>query len=194
MIFEEKLLYYFKNYLCKFFVFCRKFVFFYKRIKGKFNDEWCISILDINDYENRLNEYEKWNILEKYIFVMDLFKELCDEIIKYEDYFLLLCKLFFKKVDYKRVGIRFFKEFIMVLVEEIRVIRENNKKIYCVFGFFIIFNNDFCVESLIENDLLENKFKKVLKGCGLEKMVFFEIGDIFELFMGFFIKKIDNSY
>lgn len=96
--------------------------------------------------------------------------------------------------EYKRAGIRFFKEPITVLVDEIRAIRENNKKTYCAIGVLIIFNNDFCVESLIENDLSENKFKKVLKGCGLKKTAPFEIGDILESLTGFFTKKIDNSY
>lgn len=194
MILEEKLPYYFKNYSCKLLVSCRKSVLSHKRVKGKLNDEWCTSILDINDYENRLNEHEKRNILEKHTSAMDLSKELRDEIIKYEDYFPLLCKLFSMKAEYKKAGIRFFKEPITVLVEEIEAIRENNKTTYCALGLLIIFNNNFCVESLIENDISENKFKKVLKGCGLTNTAPFEIGDILESLTGFFTKKIDNSY
>lgn len=191
---EEKLPYYIKTYTCKLLISCRKSVLSHKRVKGRLNDEWCTSILDINNYENSLNEHEKRNILEKHTSAMDLSNELRDEIIKYEDYFPLLCKLFSMKAEYKKAGLRFFKEPITVLIEEIRAIRENNKKTYCALGLLIIFNNDFCVESLIENDISGNKYNKVLKGCGLGMTAPFEIGDILESLTGVFTKKIGNNY
>lgn len=190
---HEKELNYFKSDTYRLLISCRKTVLSDKRVKSRLNDTSCI--LDINNYENRLKEHEKRNILKKYTSGMNLSKDLCDEIIKCEDYFPLLCKLFSTKAEYIDAGIRFFKEPITVLVDEIRAIRENeNKKPYCALFLLVLFNNDLRVESLVENDISENKFKKALKHCGLEKMATFEIGDILESYMGFFTKKIGNSY
>lgn len=47
MILEEKLPYYLKKFTCKLLVSCRKSVLSHKRIKGRLNDEWRTSILDI---------------------------------------------------------------------------------------------------------------------------------------------------
>lgn len=47
MILEEKLPYYLKKFACKLLVSCRKSVLSHKRIKGRLNDEWRTSILDI---------------------------------------------------------------------------------------------------------------------------------------------------
>lgn len=192
MMHEQKLPYYLKSDTCKLLISCRKTVLSDKRVKGCLNDTSCI--LDINNYENRLNGHEKRNILKKYTSAMNLSKDLCDEIIKCEDYFPLLCKLFSMKAEYINAGIRFFKEPFTVLGEEIRAIRKKNNKTYCALGLLVIFNNDLRVESLVENDISENKFKKALKLCGLEKTATFEIVDIFKSHTGVFTKKIGNSY
>lgn len=65
---------------------------------------------------------------------------------------------------------------------------------YCALGLLVLFNNDLRVESLLENDISENKFKNVLKHCGLQKMATFEIGDILESHTGFFTKKLGKRY
>lgn len=191
-IYEKKLPYYLKSETCKLLISCRKYVLFDKRVKGLLNDESCI--LDINSNKNRLNEHEKRNILYKHTSAMNLSKKQCDEIIESEDYFPLLCKLFSMKADYKIAGVRFFKEPITVLVEEIRAIRKTDKITYCALGLLVLFNNDLRVESLLESDISENKFKKALKLCGLQKTAPFEIGDILESHTGFFTKKIGNTY
>lgn len=191
MMHDKNLPFYLESHASKLLISCRKSVICDKRIKGRLNDKSCI--FDINSYENRLNEHEKRKILEKHTCSMNLSKELCDEIIKCNDYFPLLCNLFSMKTEYKDAGIRFFKEPITVLGEEIRAIREKNKVTYCALGLLIIFNNDLCVESLVEGES-ENKFNTALKLCGLQKIAPFEIGDILEAHTGVFTKKIGNSY
>lgn len=190
---EEKLTYYLKSATCKLLISCRKYVLFDIRVKGLLNDKSCI--FDINSNKNRLNEDEKRNILNKHTSAMDLSQEQCDEMIKNEDYFPLLCKLFSSKAEYKNEEVRFFREPIVVLKEEINAFKKKDKITYCGLFLLVLFNNDLRVENLVKNDTSKNKFKKALDHCGLpESTAPFDIGDNLESHTGFFTKKIGNSY
>lgn len=190
---EEKLQYYLKSATCKLLISCRKYVLFDIRVKGLLNDKSCI--FDINSNKNRLNVEEKRNILNKHTSAMDLSQEQCDEIIKNEDYFPLLCKLFSSKAEYKNEGVRFFREPIVVLKEEINAFKKKDKITYCGLFLLVLFNNDLRVENLVKNDTSKNKFKKALEHCGLpESTAPFDIGDNLESHTGFFTKEIGNSY
>lgn len=51
-------------------------------------------------------------------------------------------------------GLIFFKEFDVVLVEEIRGFRNILKEKYCVLILFIFFNNDFCIDDILGNKVV----------------------------------------
>lgn len=178
---------------CKLLISCRKYVLFDIRVKGVLKDKSCI--VDINSSKNILNEDEKRSILNKYTSAMNLSKEQCDEIIKSEDYFPLLCKLFSSIAEYKNEGVRFFREPIAVLKEEINAFKKKDKITYCGLFLLVLFNNNLRVEDLVKNETSKNKFKKALNNCGLlESTAPFDIGDNLESHTGLFTKKIGNSY
>lgn len=186
--YEKMLSYYLKSVTCKILISCRKYVLFDKRVMGLLNDE--SFILDISCKEYRLNKNEKRNILDKHTSEMKLSEEQCDEIIKCEAYFPLLCKLFSMKAEYKNAGIRFFKEPITVLQEEIRAFRKKDIKTYCALVLLVPFNNDLHVESLEENEISNSKFIKALKLCSLlERTTHFNIGDVLKSHTGFCYQK-----
>lgn len=125
-IYGERLPYYFKSDTCKLLISCSKYVLSKIWVKVLLNDD--SYILDNNSNKYKLNEVEKRNILNKHTSEMKLSKEQCDEIIKSEDYLPLLCKLFSSKAEYRNEGIRFFREPIAVLREEIRAFKKKDKK------------------------------------------------------------------
>lgn len=78
---------------------------------------------------------------------------------------------------------------------DIRVFRGLCKEIYCVFIFFVFFNNVFCVDDLLKDKILREKFKKVLEFFGMWKnIVFYIIGDIFDMLVGFYVIKIGDIF
>lgn len=190
---EEKLPFSLEGVTCKLLISCRKYVISDNRVKGCLNDQSCI--VNISSNKNRLNEDEKRIILDKYTSAINLSKEECDEIIKMENYFPLLCKLFSKKPENKNAGVRFFRKPNKVLEKEIIAFKKKDKITYCGLVLLVLFNNDLRVESLVENDISKNKFKKALELCGLkENTAPFDIGDNLESHTGFFTKKIGNNY
>lgn len=124
--YEDMLSYYLKSDECKLLMSCRKYVLSDICVEGLLKDK--SYNLNISSNKNRLNEVEKRNILHKHTSEMKLSKEQCDEIIKSEDYFPLLCKLFSSIAEYKNEGVRFFREPIAVLKEEIKAFKKKDKK------------------------------------------------------------------
>lgn len=60
------------------------------------------------------------------------------------------------------MGLRFFEEVDVVFVEEICSLQKICKEKYCVFVFFVLYNNVINVSDLFEIYILEEKFKCVL--------------------------------
>lgn len=129
------------------------------------------------------------------MFSLNLLKEECNCIVKIERYFLLLCKLYFNKEDYEKKDIKFFIEFVIVLIEEILGFRVKDKIKYCVLVLFVVFNNDICVSDFLKDRDMENKFNYMLKFCGfLENILFLVIRDFFNFLKGCFVKIIGDKY
>lgn len=81
------------------------------------------------------------------------------------------------------------------LIEEISGYRYLFKEKYCVLFFFVFFNNNFCVNDFLENNLFENKYKYVLKFCGIDKNISFDIFEYnFDFLKGFMVRKIGDKY
>lgn len=54
----------------------------------------------------------------------------------------------------------------------------------------VVFNNEVCVDELEENE----KFSCINNLCIKNLIIVFDIGDIFDFFVGFFVKKENNVY
>lgn len=85
---------------------------------------------------------------------------------------MLLCRLYFSNWRCLN-NLRFFEEFVIVLKEKVREFRNINIKMYCVFFFFIFFNNEVCVDGFLENEILREKFINVLKFSGFDNNIIF---------------------
>lgn len=78
--------------------------------------------------------------------------------------------------------LKFFMELIEVFEEEIRDFRILCKERYCLLVFFVLFNNEFCIEDMLEGEIFRKKYKNVLKLCNMKKnIVFYIISDIFKM-------------
>lgn len=172
---------------------CRKNILFDCMVKGLISEK--SNIVDIDDGHYRLTDDEKRQILKRYTYDMNLSYEECIEIIKIDDNFPLLCKIYFNKNRCQNIGLRFFKDPFKCLKAEISAYRHTSKEKYCALFLLMLFNNDLCVHDLLENDLSENKFKRALKLCGMDRNTSPDtIGHSLEPLKGFMVKKIGDTY
>ncbi|XP_065925462.1 uncharacterized protein [Magallana gigas] len=116
-----------------------------------------------------------------------------------EEYFPLLCKLYFSDKNNQTIGPRFFKEPFNVCQEQIRNFRNDSKKEcnekYCALVLLVLCNNQLCVEDIPEKDCLKEKFELALKLCGMmANTASHIIGDALKTLEGFFVKKIEDTY
>lgn len=171
---------------------CKKNVLFDCRVKGVISDK--SNIVDIDDDQYKFTWDEKRQIFNRYASDKNLSDEECSEIIRTEDYFPLLCKFYFSKNKCQNVGLRFFKDPFKCLIAEVSAYRHTIKERYCALFLLILFNNDLCINDL-KNDLSENKFKRALKLCGMDKNTSPNaIGHNLECLKGFLVKKIGDTY
>lgn len=134
---------------------------------------------------------EKQTILRKYSNVNSFSKEELAAILKSDLYFPLLCKLYFNNVRHQNDAVRFFKEPVVVLEEEIRNFRTSSKKKYCALVLLVLFHNVLCVNDLLQDDTSKRKYRHALERCGMKKNTpLYTIGDTLESMKGFFVKKI----
>lgn len=71
----------------------------------------------------------------------------------------------------------------MIFKEEIWYFRKLDKDKYCVLVFFVLFNNDFCIEDIWDFVILREIYNFVLEFCEMKKNIeFYSIGDVFEIF------------
>ncbi|XP_052702922.1 uncharacterized protein LOC128179521 [Crassostrea angulata] len=171
----------------------RKYILLDYRVRGILNDKSCI--IDLSDDKHKLNNEEKENILRSYSSTSCLLKDDIDGILMTEEYFPLLCKLFFSDKYNQTIGPRFFKEPFNVCQEQIRNFRKECKDSYCALVLLVLCNNQLCVEDIQEKDCLREKFKLALKLCEMKKSTApHTIGDALKTLEGFFVKKIEDTY
>ncbi|XP_052703932.1 uncharacterized protein LOC128180109 [Crassostrea angulata] len=153
------------------------------------------AIVDIDDKNYKLSVNEKRHILTKYTSYMNLSDKDCNEIVKVERYFPLLCKLYSSRKKSICKGIRFFTEPVTVLKEEIIEFKVKDKGKYCALALLVLFNDDLCVSDLLKDKNTENKFKHTLKRCGLpESTPITAIGDNLDSLKDCFVKTIGDRY
>uniref|UniRef100_A0A8W8IGG9 Novel STAND NTPase 3 domain-containing protein n=1 Tax=Magallana gigas TaxID=29159 RepID=A0A8W8IGG9_MAGGI len=192
---EERLKAFLKN--SKMLLSSRKYILLDDRVKGMLNDKSCS--IDLSDDKHKLNNEEKKNILMSYSSNSGLLKDDINGILMTEEYFPLLCKLYFSDKNNQTIGPRFFKEPFNVCQEQIRNFRNDSKKEckekYCALVLLVLCNNQLCVEDIHEKDCLKEKFKLALKLCGIQKSTApHTIGDALKTLEGFYVKKIDDTY
>uniref|UniRef100_A0A8W8IGF4 Novel STAND NTPase 3 domain-containing protein n=1 Tax=Magallana gigas TaxID=29159 RepID=A0A8W8IGF4_MAGGI len=173
----------------------RKYILLDNRVKGMLNDKSCS--IDLSDDKHKLNNEEKKNILMSYASNSGLLKDDISGILTTEEYFPLLCKLYFSDKNNQTIGPRFFKEPFNVCQEQIRNFRNDSKKEcqqkYCALVLLVLCNNQLCVEDIHKDDRLREKFELALKLCDI-KTKSHTIGDALKTLEGFFVKKIDDTY
>uniref|UniRef100_A0A8W8MRD6 Novel STAND NTPase 3 domain-containing protein n=1 Tax=Magallana gigas TaxID=29159 RepID=A0A8W8MRD6_MAGGI len=171
----------------------RKYILLDYRVRGMLKNKSCI--LDLSDDKHKLNNGEKETILMSYSSNSGLLKDDIDGILMTEEYFPLLCKLYFSDKNNQTIGPRFFKEPFNVCQEQIRHFRKKCKDSYCALVLLVLCNNQLCVEDILEKDCLKEKFKLALKLCEMKKSTApHTIGDALKTLEGFFVKKIEDTY
>uniref|UniRef100_A0A8W8IED9 Novel STAND NTPase 3 domain-containing protein n=1 Tax=Magallana gigas TaxID=29159 RepID=A0A8W8IED9_MAGGI len=175
----------------------RKYILLDNRVKGILNDKSCS--IDLSDDKHKLNNGEKETILRSYASNSGLLKDDISGILTTEEYFPLLCKLYFSDKNKQTIGPRFFKEPFNVCQEQIRNFRNDSKKEckkkYCALVLLVLCNNQLCVEDIQKNDCLKEKFELALKLCEMKaNTASHTIGDALKTLEGFFVKKIDDTY
>lgn len=85
---------------------CRKYILDDAGVGGILKDKPCV--IDLSNDKHKLNDKEKQQILESYSSNSDFVKKNIDEIMKTEQYFPLLCKLYFSDEKKQKIGVRFF--------------------------------------------------------------------------------------
>lgn len=83
---------------------CRRYILNNVLVGGILKDKSCTCIIDLGDNQHKLDNEEKRTILEIYSSNSGFLKEDINEIIKSEEYFPLLCKLYSSN-KYKRKGV-----------------------------------------------------------------------------------------
>lgn len=179
---------------CKLLLSSRKYILRDDRVTGLLKET--TNIVDIDDDQLKLNSDEKQRIWNIYASNKKLSKEELAEIFKIEEYFPLLCKLYFlKQTEKKERILMFFKEPIAVFEEDIRSFRKACKEKYCALVLLVLFDNSLDVHTLHENKSSREKFKLALELCGMqENTAPYDIGDTLESLEGSFVKKIGDTY
>ncbi|XP_065925455.1 uncharacterized protein [Magallana gigas] len=175
----------------------RKYILLDHRVRGILNDKSCS--IDLSEDKHKLNNGEKETILRSYASNSGLLKDDISGILTTEEYFPLLCKLYFSDENNQTIGPRFFKEPFNVCQEQIRNFRNDSKKEckekYCALVLLVLCNNQLCVEDIHEKDCIKEKFELALKLCGMmANTASHIIGDALKTLEGFFVKKIDDTY
>lgn len=188
---EEWLKTCFKN--SKLLLSCRKYILNDDKIKG-FLKERSI-IIDIDDDDFKLTEAEKQKIFKIHASNKNLSKKDLAKIIQNDEYFPLLCKLYVGNDIDQKYGLRFFKEPVMVLKEEIRHFKSFSKEKFCVLVLLVLFDNEVHVQKLHENITSSEKFSRALKLCGLDSNFSPNtINSTYESMRGIFVQKTGDAY
>lgn len=172
---------------------CRKYILSDDRVKGLLKEK--SYIVDINDEQLKLDSHEKQNIWNSYSSNQKLSKEEFEELVQIEAYFPLLCKLYFTSDRHQNEGLRFFKQPVAVLKEELRTFRKSSKEKYCALVLLVLFDNALYVKDIKRDNTTKEKFEHALGLCGMDMNTSPSfIGDILESLDGSFVKKIGNVF
>lgn len=135
---------------------CRKYILYDDRVRGILSEK--SNIVDIDNNKLKLNKEEKQNIWNMYAGNMMLTKKAFKEIFKVEKYFPLLCKLYSThEINKTDDLLKFFKEPIAVVEDEIRSFRKSCKEKYCALVLLVLLNNAINVHELWENKISKKK-------------------------------------
>lgn len=187
---EQTIITFFKK--GKLLISCRNYIRFDYKVKEVLKEN--ANIVNIEDVKCKLNNDEKRCIWNKYMSNDKISEEDLTEILNTEAYFPLLCKLFSCDIN-QNDGYRFFKEPVKVVEEQIRCFRKEDRGKYCALVLLVLFNNNFCSDDVVRNELLIYKFKRALNMCGLpQDTPLYNISDNLDLLKGFFVKKIGDAY
>lgn len=170
---------------------CRNSVIYDVMSRGTFNFK--SNIVAIND----LTDDEKRNILDQYASHLHASEKECYNTIiaKVDKHFPLLCKLYFKTDKLKNYGLRFFEESVNVLKEDIKDYKNSRKEIYFVLLLLVLWNDNICIDDIIENKLFKKKFEHALELCKFDQnQTFYFIRECLVSLTGFLVRKICNIY
>lgn len=138
---------------------CRRYILNDARVKGILKDTSSACIIDLSDDQHKLNNEEKQTILERYSSNSGILIDI-NKILKTEEYFPLLCKLYFSDKNKQKMGLRFFKELFNVCEEQIRSFRKECKENYCALVLLVVCYNQICLEDI-------QKKKTIISGKNL---------------------------
>lgn len=168
---------------------CRNSVIHDIMSKGTFINK--TNIVDIND----LTDYDKRQVFNQYTSHLHISEKEYTQIAEVKKQFPLLCKLYSKDEKLQKKGLRFFKESIEVLKEEIKDYKYSNQKIYCALLLLVSCGDNICVDDIIENKFSRKKLEHALKLCKINQNTkHYFIEELLESLTGFHVKKICNKY
>uniref|UniRef100_A0A8W8NNY9 Novel STAND NTPase 3 domain-containing protein n=1 Tax=Magallana gigas TaxID=29159 RepID=A0A8W8NNY9_MAGGI len=177
----------------KLLVSCRIYILNDNRVKGILKSK--SNIIDISSKQLQLSKTEKKNIWQVYASNENVSKDELEKIVQSEAYFPLLCKLYFANKIKMKDRLKFFTEPIEVFEEEIRDFRTLCKERYCSLVLLVLFNNELCIEDMLEGETSRKKYKNALKLCDMKKNTApHTISDTLKTLQGFFVKKIGDNF
>lgn len=189
--YEEKLRACLKN--VKLLLTCRKYILSDDRVKGLLKEK--AYNVDINDEQLKLDNHEKQNIWNSYSSNQKISKEEFEVLVQIKENFPLLCKLYFTSERHQKEGLRFFKEPVAVLEEEVRTFRKSSNEKYCALVLLVLFDNALYVKDIKRDKSSKEKFEYALGLCGMDLITSPSfIGDILDSLDGSFVKKIGNLF
>lgn len=190
--YEERLKIFLKK--IKLLISCRKYILIDDRIKGLLKDR--SNIIDINNDRFQLDNNEKQMIFNIHANDKKLSKKEFAEIGKIEEYFPLLCKMYFSKNRKQHDDmIPYFREPVAVVEGEIRSFRTSCKEKYCALVLLALLNTVPSVNDLRNHENSRKMFKIALELSGMqENTPPHIIGDALATLNGYFVKKIGNTY
>lgn len=189
--YEEKLRACLKN--VKLLLTCRKYILSDDRVKGLLKEK--AYNVDINDEQLKLDNHEKQNIWNSYSSNQKISKEEFEVLVQIKENFPLLCKLYFTSERHQKEGLRFFKEPVAVLEEEVRTFKKSSNEKYCALVLLVLFDNALYVKDIKRDKSSKEKFEYALGLCGMDLITSPSfIGDILDSLDGSFVKKIGNLF
>lgn len=172
---------------------CRKNILSDERVFGLLKDG--SYIVDIDDVQLKLRNYEKKTIWDIHTSSKKLSKKEFGELFHIEKYFPLLCRLHSCKDGEQTDSLRFFKERVIVLKEEIRYLKSSCKEKYCALVLLVLFNTVLYVNDMLRDKISKQKFKHALQLCRMNMNTSpCSIAQTLESLKGFFVKKIGDSF
>lgn len=177
----------------KFLLSCRKCILSDERVNGLLKDG--SYIVDIDDVQLKLRNDEKQNIWDIHTSSKKLSEKELGELFHIEKYFPLLCRLHSGKDGEQTDSLRFFKEPVVVLKEEIRYLKTSCKEKYCALVLLVLFNTVLYVNDMLRDRISKEKFEHTLQLCRMNMNTSpCSIAQTLESLKGFFVKKIGDSF